>query len=50
MECDNCKSNELEDKLINTSYRYNDYFEEYVRESTVKFKCKKCGHEWTETF
>lgn len=50
MECDKCKSKELDSKSINTNYRYSDYFEEYVKEDTVKFKCTECGYEWTEIF
>ena len=46
--CEECKSKELEDKLIDTNYRYSDYFEEDIKEDTVKFKCKKCGYEWIE--
>ena len=48
--CEECKSKELEDKLIDTNYRYTDYFEEDIKEDTVKFKCKKCGYEWIEVF
>ena len=48
--CEECKSKELEDKLIDTNYRYSDYFEEDIKEDTVKFKCKKCGYEWIEVF
>ena len=48
--CEECKSKELEDKLIDTNYRYSNYFEEDIKEDTVKFKCKKCGYEWIEVF
>ena len=48
MECEECKSKELEDKLIYTNYRYIDYFKEYIKEDIVKFKCKNCGYEWIE--
>ena len=46
--CEECKSKELEDKLIDTNYKYSDYFEEDIKEDAVKFKCKKCGYEWIE--
>ena len=46
--CEQCKSKNVEDKLIRTNYRYSDYFEEDIKEDTVKFKCKKCGYEWIE--
>lgn len=48
--CEQCKSKNVEDKLIRTNYRYSDYFEEDIKEDTVKFKCKKCGYEWIEVF
>lgn len=48
MECEKCKSKELNDKIIHTDYRYNDYFGEYLKEDAVKFKCKQCGYEWVE--
>lgn len=48
MVCEQCKSKNVEDKLIRTNYRYSDYFEEDIKEDTVKFKCKKCGYEWIE--
>lgn len=48
MECDKCKSKKLDSKLIDTNYRYSDYFKEYVKEDIVKFKCTECGYEWTE--
>ena len=31
MECKECKSKELEDKLIDTDYVYNDYFKEDIK-------------------
>ena len=49
MKCKNCKSEEFEEEIIKTSYRYNVYFEEYLKEDTVRFKCKKCGYEFFET-
>ena len=48
--CEQCKSKNVEDKLIRTNYRYSDYFEEDIKEDTVKFKCRECGYEWIETF
>ena len=33
MECEKCKSKELEDKLIDTNYRYSDYFEEDIKDN-----------------
>ena len=50
MECEKCRSKELDDKIIDTDYRYSDYFEEYIKEDTVEFKCRNCGHKWKETF
>lgn len=50
MVCEQCKSKNVEDKLIRTNYRYSDYFEDYIKEDDVKFKCRECGYEWIETF
>ena len=50
MECENCNSEVLEHVIINTNYRHNEYFDEYLKEDTVSFKCKECGYEWLETF
>ena len=49
MECEICKSEELEEEIIKTVFTFFMYFDEYIKEDTVKFKCKKCGYEWTET-
>ena len=49
MECENCKSNEIEEEIKESVYRYNDYFQEYLKEDTVQFKCKKCGYIWLES-
>ena len=48
--CEQCKSKNVEDKLICTNYRYSDYFEDYIKEDNVKFKCRECGYEWIEVF
>lgn len=48
MERKECKSKELEDKLIDTDYVYSDFFERDIKIDMVKIKCKKCGHEWIE--
>ena len=48
MECEKCSSKELEGKIIDTNYEYNDYFKEDIKIDMVKIKCKKCGHEWIE--
>lgn len=50
MKCESCNSEVLEQKIVNTDYRYSACFDEYLKEDTVKFKCKKCGYEWLETF
>lgn len=50
MECEKCKSKKVDDVLIGTHYRYSDYFEDYIKEDTVRFKCKDCGHKWIELF
>ena len=47
--CENCNSEELEEEIIKTVYRYNDYFEDYLKEDIVQFKCKKCNFIWLET-
>ena len=49
MKCEICKSEEFEEEIIKTVFTFSMYFDEYIKEDTVKFKCKKCGHEWTET-
>lgn len=48
MECEKCKSKELEDELICTSHSYSDFFERDIKIDMVKIKCKKCGYEWIE--
>ena len=48
MECEKCQSKELEGKIIDTDYVYNDYFKEDIKMDTVKIKCEKCGYEWIE--
>ena len=48
MECKNCFSEELKEEIIKTTYRYNAYFEDYLKEDLVQFKCKKCGFVWLE--
>lgn len=50
MECEKCKSEELDSKVIDTKYRYSNYFKEDIKEDTVEFKCKKCNHKWIEVF
>lgn len=50
MKCESCNSSNLKDELVNTDYRYSSYFNEYLKEDTVKFTCKNCGHEWYESF
>lgn len=50
MECNNCKYDEFEHEIMDTKYRYLEYFDVYVREDTVRFKCKKCGEEFIEIF
>lgn len=49
MKCANCKLDEIEDEIIETVYRYNDYFQHYLKEDMVQFKCKKCGFIWLES-
>ena len=49
MKCENCKSDEIEEEIIETVYRYNDYFQEYLKEDMVQFKCKKCEFIWIES-
>lgn len=48
MECKKCKSKELEGKIIDTNYEYNDYFKEDIKIDTVKIKCTKCEYKWIE--
>ena len=48
MECENCKSEEFEEEILKTVYRYNDYFGDYLKEDLVQFKCKKCDFIWIE--
>lgn len=50
MECEKCGSIDIENTLIKTNYRYFDYFDEYIPESKINFKCKKCGYEWEDCF
>ncbi|WP_195618633.1 hypothetical protein [Clostridium paraputrificum] len=49
MECENYNSNDLTSEIIKTDYIYNSYFNNYLKEDAVKFKCNKCGYEWIET-
>lgn len=49
MECESCNSNDLTSEVIKTDYKYNSYFDDYLKEDTVEFKCNKCGCESIET-
>lgn len=49
MYCKICKSEEFEEEVVKTVYKYFDYFDEYIKVDIVKFKCKNCGYEWGET-
>lgn len=48
MECDKCRSEEIETKIVKTEYTFFAFIEECIKIDNAKFKCKKCGYEWLE--
>lgn len=48
MECEQCRSDNLEVIKQEHKQKYNIYYNDFVEYEVLHFRCKDCGLEFTE--